>query len=56
MSLLDEFELQLKEKEEMEKFLKVINDTKEFILGKYQKPKKVTKPKKKRTYKRRSKK
>jgi len=55
MSSLDEFELRSKE-EEMEKFLKAMEDTKEFILGKYQKPKKVTKPKKKRTYKRRSKK
>jgi len=58
MSLLEEFEvnLRIKEEEEMEKFLKAMDDTKEFILGKYQKPKKVVKPKKKRTYKRRSKK
>ena len=55
MSSLDEFELKSKE-EEMENFLKAMEDTKEFILGKYQKPKKVTKPKKKRTYKRRRKK
>ena len=59
MSLLEEFEanLRIKEEEEkMEKFLKAMDKTKEFILGKYQKPKKVVKPKKKRTYKRRSKK
>ena len=57
MSILDEFELEIKIEEEkkMKKFLKAIKDTTEFIVGK----KKVmpkAKPKKKRTYKRRSKK
>ena len=56
MSLLDEWELKQKLKEEsMKEFLKVMKDTKEFIIGK-KKVKPKAKPKKKRAYKQRSKK